>query len=966
MPDSLPGRLRRYPLHLQIATLFTLLIVTIGSVIVMFSHSQLTRLNELSASRQYQQTGSALADELNSVTRTMMMSVNLLTGMPITEAGTFEQRMASVGKFIEILRQNDYASSVYIGYTGGDFFMLRRVTAANRTLFQIPENARWLVQSNQQLAGKEVKRFIYLDENQKIIGESLPGDDPFDPRTRDWFRHALQQPGLVTSPNYTFKGTGETGFTYSRQADNQRAVIGLDVSLALLSQFLKQQGLPAGSQAEIVNFAHETIASQPPLKGDRTPELNTLLDLSRTHSGSNQSVLFRAQNADWYGSVVNLVNNGNHYQLVIATPSASLMAGANAVRNTSTLVAFILLLLSLPVVWYFSLRISRPLKALRRDAESISNLMFDEGENRTSAIAEVDDLHLAMSKMKRTLKQFISMGSILSAKDNFPQQMQGLLNETTEIADMNGGVIFLADKHREVFTPVAANRGNQSLDTAGVASVKFEHDAYPAFWQIREGQPVSGVFTDSAEIPEPLRALLQPYLPLHYIAVPMQTHDAHLLGFLLLFSVKALSVQRQQARIQLVDALVGSLSVAIETQYLLQEQKNLLNAFIELIAGAIDAKSPYTGGHCQRVPEITKMLAKAAVDSRDGPFADFTLTDNEWEELHTACWLHDCGKITTPEFVVDKATKLELIYDRIHEIRLRFEVLKREKEIEWLHRHASVSPSDADKQQLVEQLRQLDEDFYFVAQCNIGGEFLSDSALERIKEIAGYQWTRTLDDTAGVSSGELARKTRRSGPSLPVREPMLADKEEHIVYRDSKNHLPETYQFRLREPEYLYNYGEIYNLSIRRGTLNDEERYKVNEHIMQTIIMLRKLPFPRTMANVPVIAGGHHERMDGKGYPYQLSDQQMSIPVKMMAIADVFEALTAADRPYKPGKRLSEALNIMTTMVNENHLNRDLFILFLQSGIWREYADNYLQAGKADDVNIDALLQKLIGQQKAS
>jgi HD-GYP domain-containing protein (c-di-GMP phosphodiesterase class II) len=165
---------------------------------------------------------------------------------------------------------------------------------------------------------------------------------------------------------------------------------------------------------------------------------------------------------------------------------------------------------------------------------------------------------------------------------------------------------------------------------------------------------------------------------------------------------------------------------------------------------------------------------------------------------------------------------------------------------------------------------------------------------------------------------------------------------------------------------YLYNYGEIYNLSIRRGTLNDEERYKINEHIMQTIIMLKKLPFPRTMANVPVIAGGHHERMDGKGYPYQLSDQQMSIPVKMMAVADVFEALTAADRPYKPGKRLSEALNIMTSMVNEQHLNRDVFVLFLQSGIWRDYASRYLLAENVDEVDVAALLQKLVPQQMAS
>ncbi|MHA7846545.1 HD domain-containing phosphohydrolase [Serratia sp. D1N4] len=972
MLGHLSGLKNRYPLHIQIAALFMLLIVSIGSAIVIFSHSQLTKLTGISTNQQYQKTGQAIAAELDAVTRTMMMSVNILTDMPITEASTFEQRMAAVGKFIEILKQNDYASSIYIAYSNGDFFMLRRVTEASRPIFQVPEHVQWIVQSNRFLADKPEYRMVYLDSQQQVVADRILDNPPFDPRTRSWFIEAAKQHSLVTSPIYTFKGTGLVGFTYSRQADNGQAVIGLDVTLSLLSQFLQQQHLPPGSQAAIINFANQVIASQPiipnaQMQNDKSfngiehfPVLKALLDLHHNNGADNQgnSLLFKTQGQDWYGSIVNIENNSNNYQLVIATPAAYLILGANSIRNRSTLVAFVLLLLSLPLVWYFSLRISSPLISLRKDAEAISNLIFDDREPEHSVIEEVDDLHRAMSKMKQTLKQFISMGSILSAKDNFPQQMQGLLNETADIAAMNGGVIFLTDKNKDIFTPIAFHWNDQDIPISEIDAIPFDPDNFATFWQIREGQSVSGVL-DHEHIPTPLRAFFQTYLPLHYIAVPMQTHDEELLGFLLLFSTTELNAERQSAKVQLVNALVGSLSVAIETQYLLQEQKNLLNAFIELIAGAIDAKSAYTGGHCQRVPEITKMLAKAAVEVQDGPFADFALSENEWEELHIACWLHDCGKITTPEFVVDKATKLELIYDRIHEIRMRFEVLKREKEILSLRNRLPTTDDAAAEQQLAEELRQLDEDFYFIAQCNVGGEFLSDDALARIRQIASYQWTRTLDDTAGVSQAEWARKTRQPARDLPVQEAMLADKEEHIVYRDSKNHLPESYQFKLKEPTYLYNYGEIYNLSIRRGTLNEEERYKINEHIMQTIIMLNRLPFPRTMANVPIIAGGHHERMDGKGYPYQLNYQQMSIPVRMMAIADVFEALTAADRPYKPGKMLSEALKIMTAMVNENHLDRELFILFLQSGVWRDYGVAHLQADKVDEVDIAALIQKL-------
>ncbi len=951
----------RYPLHIQITVLFTLLIVTIGSIIILFSHSQLTKLAEISTHQRYQQTGEAIAAELNSVTKTMASSVNILTKMPVADAMTEPKRMAQLSNFIMVLQQNNYASSVYSAWDNGDFFILRRLTNQSRAVFKSPTNAQWLVQNYRFDVTPPQKKEFYLDNNQNVISSAIVPYDNYDPRTRTWYTFAHSEQGLITSPNYVFRATGETGFTYSQLADNQHAVIGLDVSLASLSAFLQQQGLPPGSQAAILSESGEVIASQPTREFDnqgrvKAENLSVLVPLLNQGDARN-SLIFSVNNEDWYGSVINIHSMGNDYRLAIATPATFLTANASSISNRSTLIAFLLLLLSLPVIWYFSRKISYPLLRLRKDAEEISKLRFEAHEypGSSSIIEEIDDLHTAMAKMKQTLIKFISMGSMLTVKNNFTQQMQGLLTDTTEIADMTGGMVFLADQDARLFTPAAFRWGDENIDFSAIPPLTADHERCDAFWQILEGKTVSGTLTKE-NMPASLETFLLPHLPVRYVAVPMQTHDNHPMGFLLLFNTTVLTDKHEDAKIQLINSLVGMLSVAIEAQHLLAEQKKLMNAFIKLIAGAIDEKSPYTGGHCQRVPVITKMLAQAAVDVREGPYAGFTLSENEWDELHTACWLHDCGKITTPEAVVDKATKLELIYNRIHEIRMRFEVLKREKEIEFLRRQGE----GADVKTLDKTLRQLDDDFYFIARCNIGSEFLSDDALARINNIANYRWTRTLDDTAGVSQDELTRKKRQPTTGLPVQEPMLSDKEEHIVYRSDVSKEADRYHFKLKKPLHQYNYGEIYNLSIRRGTLNDEERYKINEHIMQTIIMLDNLPFPRTMSNVSTIAGGHHERIDGKGYPYQLDHTQMSAQVKMLAIADVFEALTAIDRPYKPGKLLSEALNIMASMVNEHHLDRELFILFLQSGIWNEYAQTYLDQEKTDTVNVSGLLAKVM------
>jgi response regulator RpfG family c-di-GMP phosphodiesterase len=360
-----------------------------------------------------------------------------------------------------------------------------------------------------------------------------------------------------------------------------------------------------------------------------------------------------------------------------------------------------------------------------------------------------------------------------------------------------------------------------------------------------------------------------------------------------------------EARLSFIGALSGSAAVSLENKELIKAQKMLFEAFIKLIAGAIDAKSPYTGGHCARVPELTKMLARAACAESSGPYKDFALGEEEWEAVHVAAWLHDCGKVTTPEYVVDKATKLETLYDRIHEVRMRFEVLKRDAEIASLKAIADGKPRAVAQEELGAALRQIDDDYAFIAICNEGGEFMAPEKQERLATIAAQTWVRTLNDRIGISHEEKERKERLPAPELPIAETLLADRPDHLFERRPQDRMPadNPWGFRMPVPELLYNKGELYNLSVARGTLAEEERYKINEHIVQTLIMLSQLPFPKHLRNVPEIAAGHHEKMDGTGYPRRLTRDEMSPLARMMAIADIFEALTAVDRPYKKGKK---------------------------------------------------------------
>ncbi|MEZ8607056.1 HD domain-containing phosphohydrolase [Vibrio sp. 10N.239.311.G01] len=396
--------------------------------------------------------------------------------------------------------------------------------------------------------------------------------------------------------------------------------------------------------------------------------------------------------------------------------------------------------------------------------------------------------------------------------------------------------------------------------------------------------------------------------------------------------------------------------MAMEIKRHEQMQEAFVESFIKLIAQAIDDKSAYTAGHCNRVPELGLMLADAAEQSQSEHFKDFEFkNDDERREFRIAAWLHDCGKITTPEHIVDKGTKLEANYNRIHEVRTRFEVLWRDAEITALRKQLDGSLSTqliADE--LTATKQQLQDDFAFIATSNVGGEFMSDDKVTRIRSIAETTWTRHFDDQLGLSPIEAMN--REPSSSLPATEPLLSDKPEHIVKRDRPLEFDPKHQIKMDVPEHLYNLGEVYNLSIARGTLTAEDRFKINEHMLGTIKMLENLPFPKELSRVPRYASTHHETLKGTGYPRKLTGDDLSIPERILVISDIFEALTAADRPYKKAKPISVAVDIMYKMALDEHLDIELFRLFLTSGTHLRYAEEYLKPEQIDFVDISKYL----------
>ncbi len=542
-----------------------------------------------------------------------------------------------------------------------------------------------------------------------------------------------------------------------------------------------------------------------------------------------------------------------------------------------------------------------------------------------SALAAVSNV-AAGNRLLTSLEYLNKIGIALSQEKDINRLLETILTAAKTITRADGGTLYrlIDDKLKfEIvlndslkiamggttgvsvpFYPIPLHQADGSENNNMVAAYAALHDETVSIADayIAEGFDFSGTRNFDKKTG---------YRSISFLTIPMKNHEGEIIGVLQLLnaqdehrSVIAFTSEDQR----LAESLASQAAIALTNRMLINQLEELFESLIDLINGAIDDKSPYTGGHCKRVPALTMMLAEAASNAIVGPLADFTMTDKDRYELKIAGLLHDCGKITTPVHVVDKATKLETIFDRIEFVAQRFDILKRDAELAMLRAKyealgngdtASAERAECD---FVALIKQLDDDRSFLRRSNIGSERMSTEDQARVDQIAGYRFKNEKGESVAFLSDE-----------------------------------------------------EKDNFNIPYGTLTPAERKTINHHIDATIKMLEALPWPRHLEKVPEYAGGHHERMDGKGYPRGLTRDQMSVPARVMGIADIFEALTAKDRPYKVGKTLSESLHILGKMKLNGHVDPDLFDVFVREKVYLKYAEQFLDAAQVDNVDESAI-----------
>ncbi len=931
----MPPFYSRFSLRVYITCMFATLIILLGAVLIYAQHRHNSAFLLANSEHRLNVLKSQLSQQLEHELRNIHTGLTLMRANGVTLA-TSEQEPARWWSLLHpLLTANPQVTAFYVGESDGRILVFRMMHDRQmRTAFAAPEAADLMMDI---IAPDSTDRRFYFDLDYRMVDKIEVYAESFDSRTRPWFGPPLAQPDLHITQPYYFHSSQIPGITLSLGDATQQRVWAADLLLRDLDAQL-EQGLPEARTLLLQAPEFQVLASSQPdsASADILPAFHGLRGFEVLSAQPDLASWEVELNGDlWLGQQTPLtLNTGGNgtldLRLSTLIPYRTLMAEALDFGRAQAWLTLLIVALSLPVVMMASRAISRPLRQMAEDLKGIQEFDFDGLKERHYFYRELDTQAHAITLMHRTLAGFIQELHSLSQSDDFSNMLQRLSQGIQHLSGGQRCLVYRAKQQDKAHYLVLLDKEQQH--------------------QI--------LLPDKIE-PDKLSALLLQVLEGHglHFEPPWLLYDrfGNLNGAIVL-GLRYGSAPLSAGKRRFISHYSEFANLALEDMTLFEQQQKMTESMIRVIASAIDAKSPYTSGHCQRVPELTLMLARAAHHSETGNYAGFRLSEQEWEALRLASWLHDCGKVVTPEHVIDKASKLETIYNRLHEIRMRFEVLKRDADIDYWQGMASGEDERRLASIRADQHRQLDDDFAFIANLNQGGETVSQTQLERLNRIAERRWLRTLDNTLGLSWEEEQR--RGDSEPVPTWEPLLADKPWHRIPYPAEERIgrDNPWGITLVQPELKLDLGERYNLAIARGTLTPEERYTINAHMVHTLIMLSELQYPVYLSDVPMLAASHHERMDGQGYPRSLKAGELPLQARMMALADVFEALTAADRPYKQPKSLSETLTIMAAMVRKQHLDPGLFRFFVEQEIYLQYGNRFLASKQLDPVNKQQIL----------
>ena len=543
-----------------------------------------------------------------------------------------------------------------------------------------------------------------------------------------------------------------------------------------------------------------------------------------------------------------------------------------------------------------------------KNVKSDETRRFSTDENLNTLLnSVVDEVSAYAERLGGQIKKLSDIGRALSGVYDLNTLLEMIVDQARSFTNADAGTLYIVEDNTLRFQIVQNDSlkirmGGKTGETIPFPPVELKESNVSAFVALKGvSVNIPDVYdTDLFDFTGPKKFDQSTgYRSKSMLVVPMRNHDNDVIGVLqLLNATNPLNnevIAFSQDYENLSESLASQAAVSITNAKLISNMTELFEAFVKVMANAIDEKAPVTGGHIRRVADLTLTMADVIHELKEGVFKDKKFTPDQMYELRIAAYMHDIGKVTSPVEIVEKAKKLQTIFDRIHYIRLRMAYISQKVQLEGQEAKIKILQNGSDPEQLKtlektthDQLEELKEIREFINKCNEPGEFLEDETLDRLKELSQKTY---IDD-----EGE--------------QQPLITE-------------------------------DELVNLSIRRGSITEKERGKMQDHAAVTLRMLKQIPFTKKLKNIPDFAGAHHEFINGKGYPLGLKGDEIPFEGKLMAVTDIAEALTASDRPYKKAMPLETVYRILRSMAEKGELDPSLVELFIEKEVYKLYQERH-------------------------